>query len=173
MTSAAPVDVPTCLYRFYDRTGRLLYIGITVNPPVRFTRHSEDKPWWPEVDHTQTTLTWFDSRAEAEAVELPAVRDERPLHNVVTADADGNARFIRDPKRPWGRPVTVLTPHQEQLLLDAVSAGELADEADRKLWEVVEVARNGGVPDVLLCDRSGISRATLNRRLGPRRTNAA
>lgn len=173
MTSAAPVDVPTCLYRLYDRSGRLLYIGITANPPVRFTKHGEDKPWWPEVDHTRTRLVWFDTRPDAEAVELPAVRDERPLHNVITADADGRARFIKDPNRSWGRPVTVLTPAQEGHLQDAIDAGKHAEEADRQLWEAVQTAREAGVPDVLLCERSGISRATLNRRLGSRSRQAA
>lgn len=55
----------------------------------------------------------------------------------------------------------------------AAEAGERADEADRKLWEAVESARAAGVPDVLLCERTGVSRATLNRRLGPRKSKAA
>ncbi|MEU8371240.1 GIY-YIG nuclease family protein [Micromonospora tulbaghiae] len=166
--SSAPFDVPTCLYRLYDREGRLLYIGITVNPQSRFGQHAEDKAWWPEVDTESIALVWFDTRAEAEKLELLAVRDERPLHNVVTADAEGRTRFIKIPGRPCGRPPTVLTLHQEQLLQDAAAAGEKADEADRKLWDAVQAARAGGVPDVLLCERSGVSRATLNRRLGPR-----
>lgn len=171
--SSAPFDVPTCLYRLFDRDGRLLYIGITVNPPSRFAQHAEDKAWWAEVDPESVSVVWFDTRAEAEKLELLAVRDERPLHNVVTADAEGRSRFIKDPSRTWGRPATVLTPHQEQLLQSTVDAGEKADEADRELWAAVQVAREGGVPDVLLCERSGISRATLNRRLGPRKSKAA
>ncbi|MEU8185990.1 hypothetical protein [Micromonospora carbonacea] len=167
------IEIPTCLYRFFDRAGRLLYIGISVNPPARFARHADDKPWWPEVDHSRTRLVWFDSRAEAEKLELMAVRDERPLHNIVTGDVDGRPTFLKDPNRSWGRPVTILTPHQEQQLSVAVEAGERADEADRKLWEAVEVARSAGVPDVLLCERTGISRATLNRRLGSRKSKVA
>lgn len=167
------IDIPTCVYRFFDRAGRLLYIGITVNPQSRFTAHAEEKPWWVEVDHSRTQLVWFDTRPEAEKVELIAVRDERPLHNVVTADADGRPTFIKDPNRSWGRPVTVLTLHQEEQLQAAVEAGEQADEADRKLWEAVKAARAAGVPDMLLCERTGVSRATLNRRLGPRKNKAA
>jgi predicted GIY-YIG superfamily endonuclease len=167
------VDIPTCVYRFFDRAGRLLYIGITVNPPARFAAHAVDKPWWPEVDHSRTRLVWFDTRPEAERQEMISVRNERPLHNIVTGDVDGRPTFIKDPARSWGRPATVLTPHQEQQLQAAVEAGERADEADRKLWEVVEAARGAGVPDVLLCERTGVSRATLNRRLGPRKSRAA
>ncbi|WP_420124375.1 GIY-YIG nuclease family protein [Nakamurella sp.] len=171
--SAAPVDVPTCLYRLFDRAGNLLYIGITVNPPSRFGQHADEKPWWPEVDPERIALTWFDTRAEAEKLELLAVRDERPLHNVVTADAAGRPRFIRDPNRPWGRPPAALTPHQAQLLQAAADAGAAASAADQALWRAVETARSGGVPDVLLCDRAGVSRATLNRRLGPRSSKVA
>ncbi|WDZ87172.1 hypothetical protein [Micromonospora cathayae] len=167
------IDIPTCLYRFFDRAGRLLYIGITVNPQSRFAAHSDDKPWWPEVDHSRTRLVWFDTRPEAEKVELIAVRDERPLHNVVTADINGRPTFIKDPNRPWGRPPTVLTLHQEEQLQAAVEASEQADEADRKLWEAIKAARAAGVPDMLLCERASVSRATLNRRLGPRSSKVA
>jgi hypothetical protein len=39
----------TALYRLYDETGQLLYVGITTYPPKRFVEHERDKPWWPQV----------------------------------------------------------------------------------------------------------------------------
>ncbi len=43
-----------------------------------------------------------------------------------------------------------------------------ADEKRAEGWEAIQRARLAGVPDELLCERTGWSRATLNRKLGPR-----
>ncbi|MBX7450389.1 GIY-YIG nuclease family protein [Mycolicibacterium sp. 3033] len=37
------------LYRFYSPTGKLLYVGITMNPSQRFNAHRKSKDWWDEV----------------------------------------------------------------------------------------------------------------------------
>lgn len=69
------------LYRFFDSTDVLLYVGITVDPSARFTKHRGDKPWWEQVD--RIALERFDTRKEAEAAEREAIKAEQPLHNVV------------------------------------------------------------------------------------------
>ena len=33
------------LYRFHNRAGELLYIGITVDPGARWRKHRDEKPW--------------------------------------------------------------------------------------------------------------------------------
>ena len=73
----------TALYRLYDATGALLYVGITTSLKVRMAQHAADKSWWPEV--TRKTVTWCDDRAEAAKAELVAIRAERPLHNISPA----------------------------------------------------------------------------------------
>jgi predicted GIY-YIG superfamily endonuclease len=65
------------LYRLYDADDRLLYVGIGANPKKRWNGHKADKIWWSEV--TRKTVTWFDSRAEARAVETEAIRTEKPM----------------------------------------------------------------------------------------------
>lgn len=40
----------TALYRLYGKEGKLLYIGISQNPDVRWGQHSTTKPWWGEVE---------------------------------------------------------------------------------------------------------------------------
>lgn len=72
-------DRPTALYRFFDADDRLLYVGIAVNPPARWQGHKGEKDWWYAA--TRATLTWFDSRAEAEKAEAEAIETEHPLHN--------------------------------------------------------------------------------------------
>jgi hypothetical protein len=61
----------TALYRFYDLTDVLLYVGITANVPQRFEDHRKEKPWWPDV--ASKRIEWLPSREEAEAAERFAI----------------------------------------------------------------------------------------------------
>lgn len=67
------------LYRFFDASGLLLYIGITNNPRLRFGQHRDSKTWWRDVAVRE--ITHYSSRAELEAAEKAAIRRERPLYN--------------------------------------------------------------------------------------------
>ncbi|MET9222403.1 GIY-YIG nuclease family protein [Streptomyces sp. NPDC003300] len=69
---------PTALYRLFDTEGRLLYVGITNMPNVRFDAHRM-KAWWKQVARRE--LVWFDNRQEAGWAEVRAIRAERPMHN--------------------------------------------------------------------------------------------
>lgn len=69
------------LYRFFNATGQLLYVGITMNPPQRFKAHQNDKHWWSEV--VGITVERYVSREELAAAERRAIRVERPQHNVI------------------------------------------------------------------------------------------
>jgi predicted GIY-YIG superfamily endonuclease len=76
-------DKPTSLYRFYDAENRLLYVGITLHVPNRWSDHARGKSWWRDVDHS--TVEHFATRAEAAAKELTAIRTEGPLYNIAGA----------------------------------------------------------------------------------------
>lgn len=152
MTAAvATADLPVALYRLFDESGTLLYVGITGSPAARMNAHRHDKPWWSEVDPSRTTWAWHDNRDQAAKAEVETIRGERPRYNVMSS----------------------LTAEQEVLLRAAVCACEKAAEAERRAWKAVEAARWSGVPDPLLCEQSGVSRATLNRKLGPRKAKDA
>ena len=78
----------TAVYRLYDSSGTLLYIGASNHPPTRYGEHSRSrlKPWWPEV--ARKDETWYDERTDAQEAEAEAVRTESPLHNSrLTANA--------------------------------------------------------------------------------------
>src|SRR5439155_16381519 len=67
------------LYRFFDKHGTLLYIGISNNPHHRWDAHAGDKPWWREVaDQTCERAGDID---DALAVEEDAIHRERPRYN--------------------------------------------------------------------------------------------
>jgi hypothetical protein len=73
-------DVHT-LYRFFDASGVLLYVGITYNPPSRFRSHEGDKEWWGQVRTIE--LEQFISRKAVLHAEREAISTELPLFNVM------------------------------------------------------------------------------------------
>jgi predicted GIY-YIG superfamily endonuclease len=83
------------LYRFYDATGQLLYVGITNDPGRRFGQHADSKPWWHAVANIKIEV--HPSRADVLSAEREAIVNERPLHNVIhNADARTQRRWYPD-----------------------------------------------------------------------------
>jgi predicted GIY-YIG superfamily endonuclease len=80
MTTTPLADRPHALYRFYDRHGTLLYVGLTLDPSARWATHSKEKPWWLKV--TDIRIEHFPDRESVEAAEKRAIRAENPRHNV-------------------------------------------------------------------------------------------
>jgi hypothetical protein len=70
------------------------------------------------------------------------------------------------------RPTWSGNAEQRKLLEDAVEVTAKADahiEKAREMgWAAIIKAREAGVPDKVICERTGWSRATLNRKFGPR-----
>lgn len=85
--------VATALYRFYDTTGALLYIGITDAPRARWYQHARDKEWWPEVSRRE--LTWFSTRELAANAEAAAIKAENPPYNHTHSPSPLLAEFGR------------------------------------------------------------------------------
>jgi predicted GIY-YIG superfamily endonuclease len=82
LVSTALVRLPTrphVLYRFFDRTDALLYIGITMDFEKRMAAHRKTKRWWPAV--SSITLEHLDNRYDALAAETDAIKTEKPLYN--------------------------------------------------------------------------------------------
>ncbi|WP_197508013.1 GIY-YIG nuclease family protein, partial [Mycobacterium sp. 1245801.1] len=69
----------TALYRFYSRSDRLLYVGITGDPSARFSAHRHTQPWWEEV--ATIRIERFPTRDEAARAEVVAIQTERPKYN--------------------------------------------------------------------------------------------
>lgn len=79
--AASGVDDTTALYRLFDASGRLLYVGISNNVHTRIRTHRVDKHWGPLI--ADARIEWFPTRATALAAEVRAIRRERPRHNVM------------------------------------------------------------------------------------------
>jgi len=82
---SSPTSAPASVYRAFDESGELLYVGMSSGPRERFNQHAKDRPWWDEVARIEVER--FPTRAEAARAEVEAIRTERPLHNVVHANA--------------------------------------------------------------------------------------
>lgn len=67
------------LYRLYDVDNRLLYVGITWNPFVRWTAHSRKHSWWADVAYAQV---WICSDEDARYWETRCIKEQLPLHNI-------------------------------------------------------------------------------------------
>ncbi|WP_343038773.1 GIY-YIG nuclease family protein [Pseudoxanthomonas kalamensis] len=70
---------PAQLYRHWDKDGRLLYVGIACNFVNRLAQHRNDSAWFPLI--ANVTIQHFDSREEAAAAEVHAIRTELPIFN--------------------------------------------------------------------------------------------
>lgn len=86
---ATPGDLDMCrvctaagypvIYRCFDASGGLLYIGCTDNLELRERGHRGSTPWWPQV--AETRLEYFLTSAEAFGAERKAIRAEGPRWN--------------------------------------------------------------------------------------------
>lgn len=74
------VSRPTTLYRYFDRRGALLYIGITTAGHARALGHWRTAKWWRRV--ATATFRHYRNESEARAAEAAAIYDELPLYNV-------------------------------------------------------------------------------------------
>jgi hypothetical protein len=75
----------TCsLYRLFDNSGLLLYVGIAGNPGQRFHQHSREKSWWDRVETIK--VEHYATRSEAVRAEKEAIIGEAPEFNVMHAD---------------------------------------------------------------------------------------
>lgn len=81
----------TALYRLYDTSGTLLYVGVTNDLRRRGEIHSNNQPWWHLVAGQR--VEWFPDRLAAEAAEVTAIKDESPRFNI---DHALNPRYGQD-----------------------------------------------------------------------------
>lgn len=86
-----PRDVPTAVYRLYDTTGALLYVGASINPQGRLNYH-QFRSYWPSV--VRIELTWYPNRAEARAAETAAIIAEDPRLNNLFSPRPGTAALL-------------------------------------------------------------------------------
>jgi predicted GIY-YIG superfamily endonuclease len=92
------------VYRVYDTTGRLIYIGSTRDIVSRFAQH-ERLSWWHELVADVQTVA-YPTQDAAAAAEQVAIQEEQPAFNVAhttegpvltEADAQVARRWAEEP----------------------------------------------------------------------------
>lgn len=73
-------DVPTALYRHFDSSGALLYVGISLSAINRLSQHMDASHWSEQI--TRVSIEWLPSRKAALEAEELAITAENPLHNL-------------------------------------------------------------------------------------------
>lgn len=68
------------LYLLYDKSDRLLYVGITNRGPSRLVEHYRKKPWFHEVCRVE--FEWHTTREAVEDRERSLIHTRSPLHNI-------------------------------------------------------------------------------------------
>ena len=71
----------TTLYRHFDSSDNLLYIGVSLNEFNRFKQHMVNSDW--SNDAAYTTYERFNTREEALIAERDSIIRERPLYNTI------------------------------------------------------------------------------------------
>lgn len=69
----------THLYRHYDATGALLYVGISASALERLKAHRTEKHWAAQISWIK--VEDYPSRVEAERAERLAIYVENPIYN--------------------------------------------------------------------------------------------
>lgn len=68
------------VYKLWDETGALLYIGISDRGPVRLAEHHHRKPWFVDVERVE--FERYESRWASEERERHLIRTLRPRYNI-------------------------------------------------------------------------------------------
>lgn len=67
------------VYRAYDASGVLLYVGMTLNPSNRFAWHRSISPWFSQM--ASVRMTGPLTKRGAMELERTLIRHANPLHN--------------------------------------------------------------------------------------------
>lgn len=68
------------LYRHFDASGALLYVGISLSAVQRLGQHRHNSHWFESIARIE--IETFMSRAQVLIAERSAIEAERPLHNI-------------------------------------------------------------------------------------------
>lgn len=77
-------QVRTALYRIWDASGRLLYVGISLSVIKRLMDHRTTSEWFEHLDTLR--VTWYETRSSALQAETAAIKSECPIYNIKDKD---------------------------------------------------------------------------------------
>lgn len=78
--TAQILTMRTALYRHYDASGHLLYVGISLSPMTRTAQHCESSVWFDSVARIE--IEWHENRKEALRAERLEIKSASPKFNI-------------------------------------------------------------------------------------------
>lgn len=124
------------LYRVFDRSGRLIYVGQSINLPQRVSEHRSQSWWWKPLTK-KLRVKLHPTVEAAKAAEKVAIQEERPVFNSM-GYGDWRDRPYWSPAdhklyyRWYCDAISDLTPEHRQRMIDAA----FPERAGRRLWAV-------------------------------------
>lgn len=153
------------LYRLYDSTGTLLYVGVSLNVAQRMSQHRAVKPWWTDVARIE--LEHYDTRGRVLAAELAAIRAEAPLYNVQYAERPALVEAPPQTSAAELRRQRAALRRTERKITAAVSERQAAEaaveDARREEAEAIHAALDAGLRQVDIVAITGWTRETIRR----------
>jgi predicted GIY-YIG superfamily endonuclease len=80
MSNHVHADKRTYVYRIFDKSGRLIYVGCSNTPEARLATHRAAAWWAPQI--CRIKLKVFPDRQSAIEAEAKAIREENPRWNI-------------------------------------------------------------------------------------------
>ncbi|AXH49046.1 G-I-Y Y-I-G endonuclease [Gordonia phage Ecliptus] len=91
-------NLPHDLYKVYDDTGELLYVGVTVDVKTRLKGHRRYAAWYERVGHIKVWV--YPDRMSALDEEARCIAEEHPQHNV-TPESRKSEHHRREPEASY------------------------------------------------------------------------
>lgn len=121
----------TAIYRFFDGSDRIIYVGISNNPRARWEGHAADKPWWTDVATRE--IEWFDTRKDAERAERQEISAHSPRWNVAPGMPDRSQPKVRRTLRKGWTPPDSLVELFARYEREQGAVGKLRDDLERAI----------------------------------------
>lgn len=121
---------PHRVYMLLDRSGSLLYVGVSSQVEVRIAAHMRTKPWADQVDRSRTWTSDPMPWEGALALEQSLIQSLLPRHNARQTNASDYVR--------WGARADIAT---ERRLKRAARHGGPAERAALERWQDEQRAR--------------------------------
>lgn len=146
----------TTLYRAFDSSGQLLYVGISGHTATRFSQHRAEKSWWSDVAEIKTER--FPNRLDAALAERDAIRYEAPRHNKRTG-MDSCPDPMPNPDEPLAARAMAAIARCDADIAEAKAAGERGTDA--RHLAIAELAEAVGPTDA--SRRLGVALSTVGK----------
>lgn len=142
-----PVVGRTALYRAFDVSDQLLYVGITDGIDVRFKAHQNSSEWWPLM--VRREVEWFDTRREAIRAEASAISKELPIYNRMNHGPERKPHWLP-------RDLAAIVP-AERIRKQIYRRRKAAERAQLDFEQAIRDGRAAGLSVANLSEVSGLS----------------